>query len=116
MERFFTDSVEFMPILLLGVQNTILVTIGSLVLSTVLGLLWALMRVSVRRKKGRPLAMKSNMRAGSFIMPPMRGGPPPKCKCGGVVRALPVFPTYPMTVPREINSHANLRARTAKSR
>jgi len=46
VERFLTDAVEFMPILLLGVQNTILVTIGSLVLSTVLGLVWALMRVS----------------------------------------------------------------------
>src|SRR5258707_15772836 len=46
MNRFFTDSIEFMPILLLGVKLTILVTIGSLVVSTVLGLLWALMRVS----------------------------------------------------------------------
>ena len=46
MDRFLTDTVEFMPILLLGVRNTIIVTLGSLVLSTVLGLLWALMRVS----------------------------------------------------------------------
>jgi polar amino acid transport system permease protein len=46
MDRFFTDSVEFMPILLLGVKLTILVTIGSLVVSTVLGLIWALLRVS----------------------------------------------------------------------
>lgn len=46
MNRFLTESVEFMPILLLGVKNTILVTIGSLVLSTVLGMVWALMRVS----------------------------------------------------------------------
>jgi polar amino acid transport system permease protein len=45
MDRFLTDAVEFMPILLLGVRNTIIVTLGSLVLSTVLGLLWALMRV-----------------------------------------------------------------------
>jgi polar amino acid transport system permease protein len=35
-----------MPILLLGVKLTIIVTIGSLVLSTALGLVWALMRVS----------------------------------------------------------------------
>jgi polar amino acid transport system permease protein len=35
-----------MPILLLGVKNTIIVTLGSLVLSTVLGLVWAMMRVS----------------------------------------------------------------------
>ena len=46
MHRFLTDSIEFMPILLLGVRNTILVTLGSLVLSTVLGMVWALMRVS----------------------------------------------------------------------
>ena len=35
-----------MPILLMGVKLTILVTIGSLCVSTVLGLIWALMRVS----------------------------------------------------------------------
>jgi polar amino acid transport system permease protein len=46
MHRFLTDSVEFMPILLLGVKLTVLVTIGSLVVATVLGLIWALMRVS----------------------------------------------------------------------
>jgi len=44
--RFFTDSVEFLPILLIGVRLTILVTVGSLAVSTVLGLIWALMRVS----------------------------------------------------------------------
>jgi polar amino acid transport system permease protein len=46
MHRFLADSVEFMPILLLGVKLTILVTIGSLAVSTALGLIWALMRVS----------------------------------------------------------------------
>jgi polar amino acid transport system permease protein len=46
MNRFLTESIEFMPILLLGVRNTIIVTLGSLVLSTVLGMVWALMRVS----------------------------------------------------------------------
>ena len=35
-----------MPILLMGVKLTILVTLGSLGVSTVLGLIWALMRVS----------------------------------------------------------------------
>jgi len=45
VHRFLTDAAEFMPILLLGVRNTIVVTLGSLVLSTVLGLVWALMRV-----------------------------------------------------------------------
>ena len=46
MQRFLTDAVEFLPILLQGVALTIIVTIGSLLLSTVLGLIWALMRVS----------------------------------------------------------------------
>jgi polar amino acid transport system permease protein len=46
MPRFLTDSIDFLPILLLGVKATILVTIGSLALSTLLGLVWALMRVS----------------------------------------------------------------------
>ena len=46
MQKFFSDAVEFVPILLQGVWLTIVVTIGSLVLSTVLGLVWALMRVS----------------------------------------------------------------------
>lgn len=46
MQKFLSDAVEFLPILLQGVWLTILVTIGSLVLSTVLGLVWALMRVS----------------------------------------------------------------------
>jgi polar amino acid transport system permease protein len=46
MQKFFSDAVEFMPILLQGVWLTIVVTIGSLALSTVLGLFWALLRVS----------------------------------------------------------------------
>src|SRR6202035_5401732 len=46
MQDFLRDAAEFMPILLQGVWLTILVTIGSLILSTILGLLWALMRVS----------------------------------------------------------------------
>ena len=46
MQNFLRDAVEFMPILLQGVWLTVVVTIGSLLLSTVLGLLWALMRVS----------------------------------------------------------------------
>ncbi|WP_251864480.1 amino acid ABC transporter permease [Achromobacter sp. Marseille-Q4962] len=46
MTEFFKDSAEFLPILLQGAKLTILVTLGSLALSTVLGLVWALMRVS----------------------------------------------------------------------
>ena len=46
MQNFLRDATEFLPILLQGVWLTILVTVGSLVLSTILGLFWALMRVS----------------------------------------------------------------------
>jgi polar amino acid transport system permease protein len=46
MQKFLGDATEFFPILLQGVGLTILVTIGSLVLSTILGLVWAMMRVS----------------------------------------------------------------------
>jgi polar amino acid transport system permease protein len=46
MNRFLDNSIEYLPILLLGVKLTVLVTIGSLVVSTALGLIWALMRVS----------------------------------------------------------------------
>ena len=43
---FLADTIEFLPILLQGVGLTIVVTVGSLVLATALGLVWALMRVS----------------------------------------------------------------------
>ena len=46
MVKFWHDAVEFLPILLNGVALTIIVTIGSLALSTILGMMWALMRVS----------------------------------------------------------------------
>jgi polar amino acid transport system permease protein len=46
MIQFFKDAVEFVPILLQGAQLTVLVTTGSLMFSTVLGMIWALMRVS----------------------------------------------------------------------
>ena len=46
MEKFLSDAREFFPILLQGVGLTVLVTLGSLVLSTILGMIWALMRVS----------------------------------------------------------------------
>src|ERR1700759_1062238 len=46
METFARDAVEFLPILFNGVALTIIVTLGSLAVSTVLGLVWAMMRVS----------------------------------------------------------------------
>jgi polar amino acid transport system permease protein len=46
MQNFLRDATEFLPILLQGVWLTIVVTVGSLLLSTILGLVWAMMRVS----------------------------------------------------------------------
>src|SRR3569833_3806770 len=46
MEKFARDAAELLPILLYGVALTIIVTLGSRALSTVLGLSWAMMRVS----------------------------------------------------------------------
>jgi polar amino acid transport system permease protein len=46
MAKFLNDAREFMPILLQGLWLTIIVTIGSLALSTMLGMVWAFMRVS----------------------------------------------------------------------
>ena len=46
MQKFLIDAQEFLPILMQGIWLTIVLTIGSLFLSTVLGLVWALMRVS----------------------------------------------------------------------
>lgn len=46
MQSFLRDAAQFLPLLLQGLKCTILVTLGSLALSTVLGLVWALMRVS----------------------------------------------------------------------
>lgn len=46
MNQFLKDAIEFIPILFEGAKLTILVTLGSLALSTALGMVWALMRVS----------------------------------------------------------------------
>jgi polar amino acid transport system permease protein len=46
MQSFLRDAAEFLPILFQGVKLTIIVTFGSLILSTLLGLVWAMMRVS----------------------------------------------------------------------
>ena len=57
MPGFLHDSREFLPILLQGIRLTLIVTFGSLALSTVLGLAWAFMRVSGIR----PLVMLSKI-------------------------------------------------------
>jgi polar amino acid transport system permease protein len=46
MQTFLRDATEFLPILLQGLQLTIIVTIGSLIVSTILGIVLAMMRVS----------------------------------------------------------------------
>ncbi|WNJ93000.1 amino acid ABC transporter permease [Bosea sp. 685] len=46
MQTFLRDATQFLPLLLQGVKFTLIVALGSLALSTVLGLVWALMRVS----------------------------------------------------------------------
>jgi len=46
MTQFFSDAAQFLPILLQGAWLTVVVAFGSLVFSTLLGLVWALMRVS----------------------------------------------------------------------
>ncbi|HEY0491934.1 MAG TPA: ABC transporter permease subunit, partial [Candidatus Dormibacteraeota bacterium] len=49
MNSFVGQAIEFLPILAQGLRLTVLVTVGSLMLSTLLGLVWALMRVSGNR-------------------------------------------------------------------
>ncbi|MGA1832854.1 amino acid ABC transporter permease [Rhizobium wenxiniae] len=46
MSHFFEQTPGYLPILMQGVYLTVLVTIGAFVLATVLGLVWASMRVS----------------------------------------------------------------------
>ena len=46
MQPFLRDAAQFLPLLLQGVKYTLIVAAGSLALSTLLGLVWALMRVS----------------------------------------------------------------------
>jgi polar amino acid transport system permease protein len=46
MQSFLRDAQEFLPILAQGLRLTLIVTFGSLLLATALGLVWALMRVS----------------------------------------------------------------------
>ena len=46
MQSFLRDAQEFLPILAQGLRLTLIVTFGSLIPATALGLVWALMRVS----------------------------------------------------------------------
>jgi polar amino acid transport system permease protein len=68
LESFVKDAVEFTPILLQGLWLTIAVTIGSLILSTVLGLVWALIRVGGNPVLGRAVAGLINVIRGVPII------------------------------------------------
>jgi polar amino acid transport system permease protein len=69
MQNFLRDATEFMPILLQGVWLTILVTLGSLALSTILGLVWALLRVSgVRALSGLSASLINVIRGIPIIV------------------------------------------------
>lgn len=68
MQNFFKDAVEYTPILLEGAWATILVTVGSLLLSTLLGLLWALMRISGNRWLDRIAVLLINFIRGVPII------------------------------------------------
>ena len=69
MQNFLHDATEFFPILLQGVWLTIVVTVGSLVLSTILGLFWALMRVSgVRALSGLSASLINVIRGIPIIV------------------------------------------------
>lgn len=46
MPEALTQAIDFLPILLRGVHLTIVVAVGALLLSTALGLLWTMMRIS----------------------------------------------------------------------
>lgn len=46
MREFLADAQDYLPILLQGVQLTVLITVASLLVSTLLGLFWAVLRVS----------------------------------------------------------------------
>ncbi|WP_374471828.1 amino acid ABC transporter permease [Phenylobacterium sp.] len=56
-EDFLARAVEFLPVLLKGVLVTVQVTVGALLLSIVLGLMWALMG----RSRLRPLRVVSRV-------------------------------------------------------
>src|SRR5690554_1558273 len=46
MQEMLNKGMEYLPILLDGIVITVSLTVGALVISTILGLIWALMRYS----------------------------------------------------------------------
>jgi polar amino acid transport system permease protein len=65
---FWQDAAEFAPILLQGAWVTVQVTIGALILSTLLGLFWALLRGSHSKTLSRTSATIVNIIRGIPIL------------------------------------------------
>ena len=68
MGALLTNIGNYLPILLEGVKGTLVVTAGSLALSTVLGLVWALMRASGIRWLARTSEWTINILRGIPII------------------------------------------------
>lgn len=64
MDRVITNVMNYIPILASGLQMTLLITFGSLILSTVLGLGWAILRMSSSKALSVPSALIVNVLRG----------------------------------------------------
>lgn len=67
-QAFLNAARDFMPILLQGMGMTVLVTLGSLVIATLLGLVWAVMRTSGVRWLEWPAMAFTNVIRGIPIL------------------------------------------------
>lgn len=67
-DTFFSDAVEFFPVLMQGVLTTIAITAAALVISTLLGLFWALLRVSGIRPLAHASRILTNLIRGVPIV------------------------------------------------
>jgi polar amino acid transport system permease protein len=65
---FWQDAVEFAPILLQGAWVTVQITFGALILATLLGLFWALLRVSHSKLLSRTSTTIVNLIRGIPIL------------------------------------------------
>jgi polar amino acid transport system permease protein len=68
LDEFLKASREFLPILLQGMGMTVLVTLCALVLATLLGIVWALMRTSGMRWLAWPAMAFTNTIRGIPIL------------------------------------------------
>lgn len=68
MSSLFVSAREFLPILMQGLWLTVLIAISSFLFSSVLGLVWALMRISGIRWLGRTAEIVVNLIRGIPII------------------------------------------------